>query len=426
MVFLIIVIYNLLFFLAIPVYLVKYSLRKRLNKDLWRRFSFYDKKTLAQFSKLDKPIWIHAVSVGEVVLLKDFIPFLRQKYKNSQIVLSVITPAGYEIACKMFSDKVESIFYLPLDLSLFTSRIVKLVNPYIFISMETEIWPSLYYNLNRRKVDIYIVNARISDDSFKRYRGVRFFMKKILSLVKKIACVDETALDRFLALGVDKQKVLIMGNLKFISLSFSQEYLDAFKEKWSRIFLRRDQKIILAASTHEPEERIMLDVYSQLNKSFTNLKLLICPRHIERTESIMTLSKNLGFDPVRLSQYQDQETDVYILDTVGELFYFYSLADIVFMGGSMVSKGGHNILEPSFFAKPVVFGKFMYNFESIKNEFLDLNAAIMVNDRLELKQILISLLKNDYTCRELGNRAFSAVITKQKFIRENLNNIFDE
>lgn len=418
-----IVFYDLVFILVSFFFLIKYFFRGRLNLGVFERLKL-PKDLLFYLRGKDRPIWFHGVSVGEVASLKGLIESLKNIYPEKPFLISTITPQGKELAHKLYGGSA-FIFYLPLDLSFIMKKLVKIINPSILLVVETEIWPNLFYFLRREAIPIIILNGRISPRSFKFYRLAKPLLNKVLEAVTFVASQDELSSQRFLSLGLKPSKIRVTGNMKFRVKTFSWEKLSEFREGWQRL-VKEKELLFVAGSTHPPEEEIVLDTYKSLKESFPYLRLLICPRHIERSPKISQMAEKFGFKPFFLSRLGKERTwefsqnSVFILDTVGELVYFYSLADIVFVGGSLAKYGGHNILEPAYFSKPIIFGRHMFNFEEIRRVFLEAKACIEVKDKKEFKEALLKLIENESLREELGRRARFVLNNSQNALEENL------
>ena len=417
-----VVLYDLLFILAGFYFLLKYFLRGRVNKEIFKRLQVPE--NLPSYLQGRKsPIWLHAVSVGEVASLEELINSLKRSFPEHPLLLSTITSQGKELAEKLYKDKV-FIFYLPLDLSFIIKKAVSVISPKIFIGVETEIWPNLYYFLSKKNIPIIILNGRISQKSFKFYKLVKPLLRVVLREVSFITAQDKISEERFLSLGAESSKLKVTGNMKFKSRTFSEDKLSDFKKKW-QVLKNREECLLVAGSTHPPEEEILLSTFKDIRKVFPKFKLLICPRHIERAEKIAQLVQKFGFEPTLVSKIKDRdnldslEKRVFILDTVGELIYFYSLADITFVGGSLSKYGGHNILEPAYFSKPVIFGQYMFNFEEIRRVFLENKAGLEVKNEEELKSALLRLLTDKVFREELGRRAKNILESSESALREN-------
>ncbi len=350
--------------------------------------------------KLERPIWLHAVSVGEAKVAKNIYSILKQNYPNKHIVISTVTPTGQRIVKSFISGK-DQLIYLPIDFSFIVRKFVNLINPSLFISIETEIWPNLIYFLHKNNTPIIIVNGRISPGSFFGYSIFKLSMKPILNRVDLFCMQTELDAKRIIKIGADTNKVKITGNIKF-DLEISHDSI-----KKVDLGLSSNDLVWLAGSTNPGEEEIALEVYKNLSKDYKDLRLLLAPRHTERTHQIEQLVSKFGFESIRFSQIKGSSSRIIILDVMGRLAGLYNIADIVFIGGSLVKKGGQNILEPASFAKPIIFGPYMFNFVQIKDLFLKEKAAVQVNDKLELEEKLRSLLLDPNERNRLGQRARS-------------------
>jgi len=411
------ILYDLIFLLFALLYLPVFLFKKKLHAGFAMRLGF-----LPEIPELDGPIWCHAVSVGEAISIKHLVESLKEKFPQKDFVISTVTPTGNKIACSI-AGKNDAVIYLPLDFSWIVRRVIDKINPSLFVIAETEIWPNLISCLNKKNIPIAVVNARISDRSFMKY----FFAKPLVcSVLNKISvfCVQAKIDGRRLEqLGVFPDKIKLTGNMKFdIKVRDYEELRKDYADYRIKLGVRIKEKLIVAASTHSGEEEKILDVYLNLVKSFPDLKLLIGPRHPERSESIAKLvNKYPLLESVRISllprvafaSQPGERKQVFILDTIGQLMYFYAISDIVFVGGSLVKSGGHNILEPASLGKPILFGKHMFNFRDIARMFLDKNAGIMVEDAEELESNLRRLLEDPAKIAQLGKASREVILENQ-------------
>lgn len=380
---------------------------------------------LPKDAKFNSPIWLHAVSVGEIMAARPLIEGLRILYPETRFFISTVTPTGNKIARGM-AKKDDFVAYLPLDISFIVKKVVNKIEPRLFVVMETEIWPNLISCLQKRNVPIIIVNGRISDRSFKGYLSIKFLLKPVLHKIN-LFCV-QTRLDseRLMHLGVLENRIQITGNMKFDVKNISDVAENKSTDFKLRLGIEPREKVLIAASTHQQEEGIILGVYKELLANFPNLKLLIAPRHPERTNEVDKIVMQNGFTPLRVSQLAGLPVSglkgqtILILDTVGQLLNFYSIADIVFVGGSLIKKGGHNILEPAALGRPVIFGPHMFNFRDIASLFLENKAGILVHNKEELKINIRELLDNPERVAELTQRAKALVIKNQGATQRNL------
>lgn len=359
---------------------------------------------------LNRPIWIHAVSVGEAMAVKGLLDELRLNYPEKKFVISTVTVTGNKIAAR-FAKEGDFVTYLPLDFSFIVRSVINRINPVMFIIAETEIWPNLITCLYKKNIPIVFVNGRISDKSFRGYSCVKFLLKPVLNKISLFCVQTDCDAQRFMRLGVWKDKISVTGNMKFdaaFGVLHKPELLQLVKEK-----------IFVAGSTHDKEEEMVLDVYGKLRADFPGLRLLIAPRHPERASDVEKVIIKYGFSPIRISSLskplsnKDSENTVLILDAVGQLLSYYAAADIVFVGGSLIKKGGHNILEPASAGKPVLFGPYMFNFRDIADLFLKQKAGILVRNKEELYTGIKNLLDDPGKMFNLGETARDLVLKKR-------------
>ena len=399
---------------------------------------------MPQFRRNEKKhiIWIHAVSVGEVIASKALIEHLLRK--DVRIALSVTTKTGFETAKKSFNDSVY-LFYFPLDFHAVTDKVAEFINPSVFLLMETEIWPNLIMSLAAKKVPIILVNGRISDKSVNGYRLIRPALKKILSNITLFLMQSDVDAERIKSLGAPAEKIRTTGSIKFDAvqgLRIGDKGFPAFggipfqRESFSKesLGIKENEDLIICGSTHDGEEEILLEIYEGLLKKLPDLHILIAPRHIDRVENIEKLCTEFGFDSLRLSKITSScnpyslilnpsNKPILILDTIGQLAQLYSLATIVFMGGSMVKKGGHNIVEPAKFSKPIIFGPYMNNFRAMSRMFLNADAALVVRDKDELKNKIAYVMENSDYREKIGKKAHSIIEKNRGALNKVVNEI---
>ena len=402
------ILYDLIFLIFALVYLPIYLFKGKFHRGFLNRLGI-----LPKHPDLDKPIWIHAVSLGEAISVRGLVEELRKVYPNKRFVISTVTSTGNKIAATI-AKPGDLVIYLPLDFSFTVRKVIDEINPSLFIIAETEIWPNLISYLYKKGVPVVTVNGRISDASFKGYSAVKFLIKPILGKIRLFCVQTEIDAERLKRLGVRPERIKVAGNLKFDQLALFRG--SDYRE---RLGLAASEKILVAGSTHSGEEEIILSAYKMLLKEFPGLKLLIAPRHPERTADVEKAVLRNGFCALRISQLNStppttyNPQPVFILDSVGNLVNFYGAADIVFVGGSLIKKGGHNILEPASLGKPVIFGPHMFNFRDIAKIFLNNNAAIKVETREDLEASVRELLKDGSKAGQLTKNA-SMVISRNQ------------
>jgi 3-deoxy-D-manno-octulosonic-acid transferase len=361
----------------------------------------------------DESIWIHAVSVGEVLTARPLISDLKRRYPNLRMFLSTTTLAGQQLARRSVQD-VDAVFYFPFDLGIFVRRTLDLVRPKLFIMMETEIWPNLLYECRRRGVKTAVVNGRLSARSFSRYRMIRGFMRRVLDHVDRFLVQSEESARRFIDIGADPARVVVTGSLKFDSLDMSPSALQSrARDRVLRYFrVPSSRVVIVAGSTMKGEESVVLRAFRRVRTTMPHALLVIAPRHPERFGEVEQLVRSEGWKAARRSDLAidtEPRVDVVVLDTIGELATVYQIATVVFVGGSLVATGGHNVLEPAVFGKPIVFGPHMENFAEIADAFVSNGAGVQLAGEEQLDETLMSLMSDPVRRARLGAAARALV-----------------
>ena len=361
----------------------------------------------------DPSIWVHAVSVGEALTARAIVGALKTRYPNLRLFVSTTTMTGQQLARRHFP-MADGIFYFPLDLAFVVRRVLDVVRPRLFVMMETEIWPNLLRECRRRGIQTIMINGRISARSYPRYRMVRPLFRRVLQLVDTFCVQGEKTRGRLIDLGAPANRVVVTGSLKFDSLDLPGTPAGARSpDRVLRAFRGADTRpVIVAGSTFPGEDEILLRSFERVRTLTKNALLIVAPRRPERFTEVDMLARQAGFRTVRrttLGVDAELRADVVVLDTIGELAHVYQLATAVFVGGSMVDMGGHNILEPAVLGKAIVFGPHMQNFAEIADTFLKANAAIQVFTARELEDVLIDLLSNRDRRDRLGAAARSLV-----------------
>jgi 3-deoxy-D-manno-octulosonic-acid transferase len=361
----------------------------------------------------DESIWIHAVSVGEVLTARALLPQLRERYPRLRLVLSTTTITGQQIA-RTNLQFVDEVFYFPLDLGFIVNRTLRLVKPRLFIMMETELWPNLLRACRREGVKTVLVNGRISSRSYPRYRLARPFFRRVLDNVDRFCMQSEESARRIIDIGADRERVTVTGSLKFDSLQVPGAAVpDRGRNRVLRYFrIAPERPVIIAASTLKGEEEPVLEAFGRIRATMPNALLIVAPRKPERFDDVDRLARRAGWKVARRTELRvDSEPrhDVVVLDTIGELAQVFQVATAVFVGGSLVDAGGHNILEPAVFGKPIVFGPYMQNFAEIAQAFLESGAAIQVRSPRELESVLLDLLSDPVRRASLGAAARALV-----------------
>jgi len=361
----------------------------------------------------EESLWIHAVSVGEALTARALAADLKARYPRLRLFLSTTTIAGQQVARRSLQH-VDAVFYFPFDWAFIVRRTLSLVKPRVFIMMETEIWPNLLRVCRKRGVRTVVINGRISSRSYPRYRLIRPFFRRVLADVDRFCMQSEESARRLIDLGADPSRVSVTGSLKFDSLELPTPASHGKpRERVLRFFrISPHRTVIVAGSTFRGEEAAVLRAFSRVKSTMPGALAVLAPRQPERFGEVERLARDAGFVTARRSELPidaEPRADVVVLDSIGELAQLYQLATAVFVGGSLVDQGGHNILEPAIFGKPVVFGPNMQNFKEIADTFLANDAAVQVQTDRELEEALLLLVTDPVRRARLGAAARALV-----------------
>lgn len=399
-------------FFLVPYYLLRGIKYGKSRRGIRERLACYESALLEDLQK--KPvIWIHAVSVGETRAAAPLIRQIRQDYPDHLILVSNVTETGHAIARD--NPDIDKYIFFPFDFSWVVRRALSLVKPVLVIIVETEIWPNFIRQARTLDIPLILANGRISDRSYPRYRFCRFLLQPVLNSFSAFCMQTQVDAERVIALGADSSRVENSGNLKFDHELIAIDS-ESIKEKKQRYGLPDNAAIMVAGSTHEGEERQLVDAFRailpQLNQ---DLVLVLIPRHPERKHEVVKLLKDAGLRIFLRSTLEHKQErlvsgEVLLVDTLGEVLDFYAVAELVFVGGSLVPVGGHNMLEASLLAKPVVFGPHIHNFKEISRKLIRSGAGIMVRDRNELEKWTITILNDPIRCRAMGAAGRSLIV----------------
>jgi 3-deoxy-D-manno-octulosonic-acid transferase len=358
-------------------------------------------------------IWIHAVSVGELLTARPLIAALRERHPGLRLFLSTTTMAAQQLARRSVPD-ADAVFYFPFDLGLVVRRTLDLVKPRLFLMMETEIWPNLLHECRARGVKTAIVNGRLSARSFPRYRLARSFFRHVLADIDQFCVQSEESARRFTEIGAAPERITVTGSLKFDSLEPGGVAVQARpRERVLRYFrFAPARPVLVAGSTMKGEEAVVLRVFRRVKSALPSALLLVAPRHPERFADVVQQCEQEGFRTVRRSDLPidaEPRADVVVLDTIGELATVYQVGTVVFVGGSLVPTGGHNILEPAVFGRPVVFGPHMQNFAEIAAAFVANDAGVQVEGEGAFEEQVLTLMTDPVRRARLGAAARALV-----------------
>jgi len=362
-------------------------------------------------------IWIHAVSVGEVLSTRPVLEELRKRYPSLRLFLSTTTRSGQQIAQRSITD-VDGIFFFPFDWPFTVRRTLSIVRPKLFVMVENEIWPTMLRECRRRGVKTIVINGRISARSFPRYRLIRPFFKRVLADIDRFCVQGEETASRLVSLGAERSRLTITGSLKFDALD-ATPLPGRGPARVLRFFrMSPNRPVLIAGSTMRGEDESVIRAFNRVRTTpgGANALLVIAARHPERFDEVERLCKSEGLATVRRSELPidaEPRADAVILDTIGELAHLYQIATAVFVGGSLVPAGGHNILEPALYGKSIIFGPHMENFNEIAETFLTNRAAIQVHNPRELETAIVGLLADPVRRARLGAAARALIDTNR-------------
>lgn len=395
--------YNILAYMSMPFIIIRLWLKSRrlpeYRQHVAQRFSF--------IQQLNGCIWVHAVSLGESIAAAPIIEKLLQRYPGDNLLVTNMTPTGLGHIQRVFADKVHSC-YLPYDIPVLVKRFLNATKPKIAIIMETELWPSCLHQCYQCGIPVMLANARLSERSAKGYAHFNSFTRSMMNELSCVAAQAEVDGQRFLDLGLAKEKLHITGSVKF-DIEVADKDLE--KGKALREFFGKERQVWVAASTHPGEEAQVLLAHQALLKKFPDALLVLVPRHPDRFDEVALLLEKHQWAFARRSQEQGvtNKTQVYLADTLGEMMAFYAACDIAFVAGSFKAIGGHNVLEPAALAKPVITGPELFNFQKATDLLRHAHAMKVVSDEVALAEVLGDLFQLPEMQRKLGVAALDVV-----------------
>ncbi|MBI4343338.1 MAG: 3-deoxy-D-manno-octulosonic acid transferase [Candidatus Omnitrophica bacterium] len=399
--------YELALVLGFLAYLPKALWRRRLPHRGWAmRLGRYPAEVRARLA--GRPaLWLHAVSVGEVLAAAPLVQALGQAYPQAPIALSTVTAGGYAVAAKQYGASAGvAPLYFPLDLRGCVARALETIRPRILLLMESELWPMAILLTKARGVPIAVVNGRISPRAHRRYRCMKRWMAGTLGAVDRFLMQSDEDARRLRELGVEPGRILVVGSLKWDASLGVRPSPQALRETAARLGLDGYETLIVAGSTHRGEEAPLLEAAQRLREAGRPVRLILAPRHLERLDEVEALVRQQGFSSARLSQPAGAPPwQVGLVDAFGQLPQYYALASVAFVGGSLIPHGGQNPLEPASQGKPVLFGPSMHNFADITRQLLAHRAARQLRGAEELAPALLELLERPADARAMGERA---------------------
>jgi len=414
----VLIIYNLLLPLALllmlPGYLLKMLRRGSYGRGFGERLGIYSARTIEILGNMDRPLWIHAVSVGEVNIAKKLVAALRDIDGGLSIVISTTTPTGFAIAEQSDADLA---IYNPVDLWPVARRALRVINPRALVLVEAEVWPNLVNGAGRRGVEVSLVNARLSLKSERQYRRFRFFAAPVFSMLTRVCVQESEDGERWKHLGVANTGIMYLGSIKYDSQGVIEPAeATGFRELLAGFLGEGSRRILLAGSTHPGEEALIGNVYCRLRERFPDLYFMVAPRHVERLEQVLADLRSVGLKPGLRSEVGSHEAgvsgqhDCLVIDTTGELGAWYYVVNLVVIGKSFLANGGQNPVEAVFADRPVFFGPNMENFAALVDLFTAYGCEMQVADEHELENrltVALDLAENEQPMVEQAKKAMS-------------------
>lgn len=385
-------IYNILFIILLPILFLR-LLIKSLKLTAYR-LRWLERLGVLPVIKLDNVVWIHAVSVGEIMAALPIAQNVRHFLPNSNIIFTCTTPAGSQI----LANKKIIHFYLPFDINCVIKHFLSRLQPKLLILMEKEIWPNIIYNCYKKNIPVILANAQLSNRSLRKYLLIKYLINDLLKKIKYIFA--QTKFDSYKfnkILNNNTNNIIVMGNTKFDNALYIS--------KQSKIITSRP--VWIAASTHPGEEELILQAHKEILTKIPEALLILVPRHTERSLDILQQFKTLNVTLRSKCEYNAiaKSSQVYLVDSIGELILFYSMSQVAFVGGSLVPIGGHNVLEPAALAVPVIVGPYTISCKQIVAKMKYVNGLLVVQNTKELSAIVIKLLSDPKLCKQMGENA---------------------
>jgi 3-deoxy-D-manno-octulosonic-acid transferase len=413
--------YNILFavffVLSSPYYFLRMQRRGNWQRGFGQRLGRFDSKFKQAITNRQR-LWIHAVSVGEVGVCTQLIRALEPRLPNLKIIVSTTTTTGMEELEKRLPSHISRIYY-PIDYRRCVSRALNTVRPEAIILVESEIWPNFIWKASDMGIPLFLVNARLSDRSFPRYKCLRFLFRRLFGAFEGVGAQNEADADRLRQLGCRPETIRVVGSLKFDAAKLDERRLLDVPGMLRQLGVPPNGRVLVAGSTHAGEEALIADLFLKLRKRFPDLFLILVPRHFERSRDVgrELEAREIKFlyrtELTRGIQYKTGEVECLVVNTTGELKYFYQQATLIFIGKSLTAQGGQNPIEPGALGKAMVFGPNMQNFAEVVRGFLEKEAAIQVRDTVELESVVEKLLAQEELRERLGRNALEVVRENQ-------------
>jgi 3-deoxy-D-manno-octulosonic-acid transferase len=406
----------LFFIVVFPFASVYIGFSGKHRQGLRQRFGLVEDVPLNE----DKPvrIWLHAASVGEMQVAKALLPEIKKQLPEASIVVSTGNRHGLAVATQLLPDDVPC-FFAPLDLIGIVNRTLKTIRPTIYVCLETELWPNIIRQAQKHGAMLFLLNGRLSANSYVGYRKIKGLMQDLLSCFVKISVIQGSDAKRFRALGADPTRIRILGNAKYDqTITLTDSCLAGHYRQMLNIHLQ--QPVLVTGSTHTGEEAMLIEVFRSLQQRLPDLVWVVAPRHLRRLTEVETLFEEQGLATMRLQQVQEQgrSTEVVLVDSMGELAGLYSIATYVFCGGSFVKRGGHNVLEAAVWGTPVFYGPHMADFSDAKALLEAENAGFCVKTPQELTSRLLYFIEKPEEYAVAGRGALKVTRRQQGSARK--------
>jgi 3-deoxy-D-manno-octulosonic-acid transferase len=407
------ILFTIFFLLASPYYFYRMARRGNWGPGFWERFGYYE-ANLKQALTNRHVIWMHAVSVGEVNICIELIKALETRAPNLKFVVSTTTTTGMADLKRRLQPHISKIYY-PIDRRGIVARALTTVHPDAIVLFETEIWPNFIWRAKKRGIPLFLANAKLSDRSFPRYKYFGFLFRPLFASFDGIAAQSKDQAERYRAVGARPGRVQVTGNLKYEAAIAPQQKRIDVPSLLKQLGVKGDSPILIGGSTHDGEEILLADITEHLRARMPKLFLILVPRHFERCNDIARKLQERGVKLIFRTAIKpgtrmaEGEINCLLVNTTGELRFFYEYATVVFIGKSMTAKGGQNLIEPGAFGKAIVFGPNMQNFAEVARNFLGKSGAAQVQDAAMLQKVLGELLEDKYQRAEMGRNALHVV-----------------
>jgi 3-deoxy-D-manno-octulosonic-acid transferase len=407
------ILFTICFWLSAPYYFLRMRRRGNWMDGFGQRFGRFNSKVKQAITNR-RILWIHAVSVGEVNICTNLIQALEYRCPNLKIVVSTTTTTGMAELNRKLPSHIQKVYY-PIDRRQYVCRALASIHPEAIVLIEAEIWPNFLWRARELRLPIFLVNARLSPRSFRGYKTFGFLFRSIFRNFAGVSCQNEEDAERLRHLGCPSEAVHVVGNLKYDAAKLQERRLLDVEALLKQLNVPTTSRLLVGGSTHAGEEGVLGDLYLHLRKRFPDLFLVVVPRHFERSKEA---GRDLSARGIKFayrseltanSRYKPGEIEALLVNTTGELKYFYQHASAIFIGKSLCAEGGQNPIEPAFMGKTMVFGPNMQNFEAIAKSFVEKNAAFQVKDAAELETALGRLLEDPKMASEMGQRATQVI-----------------